>query len=183
MRVHEEHEIITNATIAPSAEQRTSGVVSPPVHPAHPVQPGPPSLAAQIGHFVGHFVQMCLACCIGGITLSVLVFGGAALLGAPNLVQRLPEVSTLVIAVNLALPMAAWMRFRGMAWRPTGEMAGTPLVTAVLLISLSWFGIVPGGTLVAWLTSLACPVMLIPMLFRLDLYTGRTGHHHGAHAA
>ncbi len=173
MSIRDEH--ITNTTITPPAEQRASGAFSKPVHQ------GPPSLLAQIGHFIWHFVQMCLACCIGGVTLSVLFFGGAALIGYPNLIHQFPELSTLVIAFFLALPMAAWMRFRGMEWRPTLEMAATPIVVGVLLIGLAWLGIVPNSSLIEWLTRLACPVMLIPMLFRLDLYTGRMGHQ--AHAA
>ncbi len=93
MRIQDEH--ITNTTITPSAEQRASGAFSKPVHQ------GPPSRFSQIGHFLWHFVQMCLACCIGG----------AALIGYPDLIQRFPELSTVVIAFLLAL--AAWMRFRG----------------------------------------------------------------------
>jgi hypothetical protein len=62
----------------------------------------------------------------------------------------------LVIAFNYALPMAAWMRFRGMAWRPTLEVSGL----------LGFCG-------PAWV------VMVIVMLFRLDLCTGRTGHQMG----
>ena len=164
-------EPITNTTITPSAEQSASGAFSQLVHQYSP------SGLAQVGHFVWHFVQMCLACCIGGVTLSVLFFGGAALIGYPELIQRLPELSTLVIAFFVALPMAAWMRFRGMEWRPTWEMAATPIALAILLIGLAWLGIVPRSSLIQWLTGLACPVMLIPMLLRLDLYTGRKGHH------
>jgi len=164
-------EQITNTTITPPAGQIAPGALSQPVHQ------GPPSLLAQIGHFVWHFMQMCMACCIGGVTLSVLFFGGAALIGYPNLVQRFPELSTLVVAFNVSLPMAAWMHFRGHEWRPTLEMAGTTIGLGVLLIGLAWLDVVPRSSLFEWLTGLACPVMLIPMLLRLDLYTGRTGHH------
>ncbi len=144
MRIQDEH--ITNTTITPSAEQRASGAFSKPVHQ------GPPSRFSQIGHFLWHFVQMCLACCIGG----------AALIGYPDLIQRFPELSTVVIAFLLALAMAAWMRFRGHEWRPTLEISGATIVAGILLIGLA---------------CLACPVMLVVMLLRLDLYTGRKGHH------
>jgi hypothetical protein len=169
MSIRDEH--LNNATITLSAEQHASGAKSSPVYQ------GPPSLLAQIGHFLWHFVQMCMACCIGGIILNVLFFGGAALIGYPNLIHRFPELSTLVIAFLLALPMAAWMRFRGMEWRPTLEMAAVPIVLGVLLIGLAWLGIVPKSSLIEWLTRLVCPAMLIPMLFRLDLYTGRKVHY------
>jgi hypothetical protein len=32
------------------------------------------------------------------------------------------------------------------------------------------------SSLFEWMTTLACPSMLIPMLLRLDHYTGRAGH-------
>jgi hypothetical protein len=169
MRIRDEQ--ITDTTITPPVEQSTSGAFSMPVYQ------GPPSHLSQIGHFVWHFMQMCLACCLGGFTLCYLFFGSAALIGYPNLIHQFPELSTLVIAILVALPMAAWMRFRGMEWCPTLEMAAVPIVLGVLLISLAWFGIVFKSSLIEWLTRLACPVMLIPMLFRLDLYTGRKGHH------
>ena len=163
-------EQITNTTNTPLVEQSVSSTLST------SISQGPPSRLSQIGHFVWHFVQMCLACCIGGFTLCFLFFGGAALIGYPNLIQHFPELSTLVIAILVALPMAAWMRFRGMQWRPTLEMAAAPIALAVLLIGLAWLGIVPKNSLIEWLTRLACPIMLIPMLLRLDLYTGRKGH-------
>jgi hypothetical protein len=169
MRIRDEQ--IIDTTITPPVEQGMSEAKSLPIHQE------PPSRLSQIEHFVWHFVQMCLACCIGGFTLCFLFFGGAALTGYPDLIHNFPELSTLVIAFLLVLPMAAWMRFRGMEWRPTLEMAAAPIVLGVLLIGLAWLGIVSRSSLIEWLTRLVCPVMLIPMLFRLDLYTGRKGHH------
>jgi hypothetical protein len=164
-------EQLTNTADTLPVEQSETGAFSMPVY-----QGSPPRLS-QIGHFVWHFVQMCLACCIGGFILCFLFFGSAALIGYPNLIHQFPELSTLVIAILVAVPMAAWMRFRGMEWRPTLEMAAAPIVLGVLLIGLAWLGIVPKSNLIEWLTRLVCPVMLIPMLFRLDLYTGRKDHH------
>jgi len=135
MSIRDEH--LNSATITPPAEQRASGAKSSSVYQ------GPPSRLSQIGHFLWHFVQMCLACCIGGITLNVLFFVGAALIGYPDLIHRFPELSTLMIAFLLALPMAAWMRFRGMEWRPTLEMAATPIVLGVLLVCLAWLASSP----------------------------------------
>jgi hypothetical protein len=96
------------------AGQLESGNVRTPLHPValRLLHQGPPSAWAPVGPFLRHFVEMCAAMCLGAILLSVLVFEGAALLGYPDLVRRLPELSTLVIAMNLSLPMAAWMRLR-----------------------------------------------------------------------
>jgi hypothetical protein len=86
--------------------------------------------------------------CAGAVVLSVLFFGAAALLGYTDLPQRAPELSVFVIAVNLSLPMAAWMRFRGMQWQPTLEMAGSTMVVGLLLIAAYWAGFVAKDSLI-----------------------------------
>jgi glucose-6-phosphate-specific signal transduction histidine kinase len=128
--------------------------------------------------FIRHLLEMCLAMCIGGIPLIILFFVGAAKIGYPDLFQQSPTLSVLVVSFILSLPMVAWMRFRGHDWRSTLEMASTTIVLGVLLVTLSWLGILPESSLFELLTRFACPVMLIPMFFRLDLYTGRSGHCH-----
>jgi hypothetical protein len=134
-----------------------------------------------IGRFVLHYLEMCAVMCVGGLVLSVLFFGAAGLLGYTDLPQQFPELSVLVIAINLSLPMAAWMRFRGMDWRPTLEMAGSTMVIGLLLIAAYWLDIIPKSSLIEVQTSLACPVMLAVMLFRFRLYSGHQGHR--AHTA
>jgi hypothetical protein len=127
---------------------------------------------------------MCLAMCIGGIPLIVLFFVGAAKIGYPDLIQQSPELSVLAMGFILSLPMLAWMRFRGHEWRPTLEMASTTVVLGTLLVGLGWLGVLAKSSLFEWMRTLACPAMFIPMLFRLDLYTGRhASHQHRAHAA
>jgi hypothetical protein len=141
----------------------------------------------QTRRFLAHFVEMCVVMCVGGtVILNSLVFWAVGLMGYSDLRQRSPILALLLIIFNLSWLMVVWMRFRGMAWRPTVEMGGTTLGLGIVLIALAVLGIVPRSSLVAWQSgfcALACVAMPIVMLFRLDLYTGRTGHHHGAHAA
>jgi hypothetical protein len=145
-----------------------------------------PGLGSQLWHFARHFLEMCAAMCIGGGILNGLVFlAGPALLGYADLRQQSPELALLVIAVNYALPMAAWMRFRGMAWRPTLEMSGATIGLGVVMIALDWLDVVQQSSVRGWVLGFcgpACVVMVIVMLFRLDLYTGRTGHQMGGQA-
>jgi hypothetical protein len=91
-------------------------------------------------------------------------------------------VALVLAAVLFTLPMAVWMRIRGMAWRPTVEMSGATVGLAVVVVVLSGVGVVSQSGLHAWLDASCAPwcvVMVVAMLFRLDLYTGRTGHQMG----
>jgi hypothetical protein len=73
------------------------------------------------------------------------------------------------------------------------EMTSNIINYNVLLICSEWLGIIPKDRELGLLKALACPAMLIPMLFRLDLYTGNhaahhmqateSHQHHGAHMA
>jgi hypothetical protein len=145
-------------------------------------------LGRQTWNFTRHFLEMCIAMCAGGAILSLIVFGIPALLGASSLRVQFPELGLFLIAILLTLPMAAWMLFRGMQWRPVLEMSAVPFALAILLIGLAWFGVASDSILqteFGAFCGFACAGMFIVMLFRLDLYTGRIGHHmaHGAHAS
>ncbi len=131
-----------------------------------------------VGRFTAHLAEMCVVMCAGAVVLSVLFFGAAALLGYTDLPQQAPELSVFVIALNLSLPMAAWMRFRGMRWQPTLEMAGSTMVVGLLLIAAYWAGLVAKDNLIEIQTSLACPVMIAAMLVRFRLYSGSHAAHH-----
>jgi len=139
------------------------------------------SLLQAVGRFVMHYLEMCIVMCVGTISLSVLFFGGAALLGHTDLPQRAPALTALVIALNLSLPMAASMRYMGMEWRPTLEMSGSTMLAGLLLIAAYWLDLIAKGTIMELQTGLlACPLMLVVMLFRYRLYS--TSHRHQAHA-
>jgi hypothetical protein len=60
-----------------------------------------------VGRFLAELGGMCAVMCAGGMILSLAFFGAAARLGYPNLDRQAPEVSVLIIAVCLSLPMAA----------------------------------------------------------------------------
>lgn len=143
---------------------------------------GAVSTPSSSGRFILHFIQMCLVMCAGGVALSLLFFGAAALLGYTNLDQRAPELTVLVIAINLSLPMLVWMRYMGMGWRPTLEMSGSTMVAGLLLITAYSAGLVARAGLIPLQTGLlACPLMLVVMLFRYRLYSGAHTHHHHVH--
>ena len=142
-------------------------------------------LGRQGWNFARHFLEMCISMCAGGAILSLIVFGIPALVGAPDLRVQFPELGLVLVAIFLTLPMAAWMRFRGMEWRPIVEMSAVPIGLAIVLIGAVWVGLTPESSLQITFGSfcgIACVGMFVVMLPRLGLYTGRSGHH-GAHAA
>jgi hypothetical protein len=130
------------------------------------------SRAAGFGHFALHFFEMCMPMCIGWAVGDVVYFALADQLGSSDPFRDWPVLSLLVVTFNMTAPMVAWMRVRGMAGRPTVEMAGAMLVLALLILAAGWAGIVAMDTL-PWLAhGLMMPAMLIPMLLRLHLYAG-----------
>ena len=124
------------------------------------------------GRFLWSFVLMCLPMCIGAIILSVAFFGTAALIGYPDVIRQAPVFSTLVLTINFTLPGVAWMSFRHHEWRPTLEIAGTSMALGIVLIALGLLGIIPISEIFEWEATLCCPAMLVPMLLRLEPYTG-----------
>jgi hypothetical protein len=87
----------------------------------------------------------------------------------------------LVVAVTMVVPMVAWMRYRGMEWRPTLEMAAAMAIPLIPIFGLLGLQLIPGASACGLYCIVMVPAMIIVMLFRLNLYTGRTGHH--AHAS
>ena len=109
-----------------------------------PTKRAPPStFLRKVGHFLWHYVQMCLVMCAGGAILTFAFFGGAALLGYPDLFAQAPYLATLVLAINLSVAMVAWMSFRQHAWKPTLEMAGASVGLGISLIALDLLGLIP----------------------------------------
>jgi hypothetical protein len=130
----------------------------------------------QIGHFGLHFAEMCAPMCIGFAVGDLLYFWLASLAGYSDPFSELPFLSLLVVTVSMTAPMTAWMRYRGMPHRAIAEMSAAMPVVAIVLLGLGWFGALPTDDLALLEHGLMMPAMLIPMLLRLDLYTGRVGH-------
>jgi hypothetical protein len=141
------------------------------------------SRRGKIGHFVLHYLEMCLPMCIGFAVGDLVYFAAAQALGYSEPFRQLPELSVLVVTFTMTAPMAAWMLFRRMPRRATAEMSAAMPVLALLLLASGWLAVLPKSDLALWEHALMMPVMLVPMLFRLDLYAGQAGHRaHTAHA-
>jgi hypothetical protein len=130
----------------------------------------------RIGHFVLHYFEMCVPMCIGFAVGDLVYFWAAGLFGYSEPFSDLPVLSVLVVTFSMTAPMAAWMLYRGMPRRATAEMSATMPALAVVLLVFGWLGLVPMEDLALLEHGLMMPVMLIPMLFRLDLYAGHMTH-------
>jgi hypothetical protein len=133
----------------------------------------------EVGHFVFHYFEMCVPMCVGFALGDLVYFWAAGRLGYSHPFEDLPELSVLVVTLSMTAPMTAWMLFRKMPRRPTVEMSAAMPVLALALLVLGWLGTLPRQDLALLEHGLMMPVMLVPMLFRLDAYTG-TGNPHAA---
>jgi hypothetical protein len=143
------------------------------------------------GYFLRHLGEMILAMVPGmvaGGAVLALIFSTvlASTIRGMTRVEVLNQFAVLiclVMAVGMIVPMVAWMRYRGMEWRPVAEMAVAMAVPLVPIFGLLALQVIPGARACGLYCVAMIPAMVVAMLFRLDLYTGRTGHHaHAAHA-
>ena len=135
-----------------------------------------PGVGPQIGRFTLPFGEMCVPMCIGFAIGDLVYFRLAGMAGYVEPFTELPVLSVLVVTLTMTAPMTAWMLYRGMPGRPVAEMSAAMPILAVVLLALGWLGILQLGNLALLEHGLMMPVMLVPMLVRLDLYTGRTDH-------
>lgn len=132
-----------------------------------------PSRWRPIWQFGLHYGEMCIPMCIGFAVGDAVYFGLAGLAGYSKPFSQLPELSVLIVTVSMTAPMTAWMLYRRMPRRPMLEMSAVMPVLAVALLLLGWAAVIPKGDLALTEHGLMMPAMLIPMLLRLDFYTGR----------
>lgn len=120
--------------------------------------------------------------CAAGVPLTLVVLAGASTFAGYDVRERFPELGLLLVALTLTLPMTAWMLFRHMTLRPTLEMAASAFAIALALIAGVWANVAGPAWLaikVGEFCGLSCVAMLVVMLARLDVYSGRAGHHAG----
>jgi hypothetical protein len=130
----------------------------------------------QAGRFGLHLLEMCMVMCIGIAVLDVPFLALARAVGYSNPITDLPELATLVVAFNMSLPMALWMRVRRHDRTCIRDVCGAMFVEAVVLIAIAAVGAFPRESLVAWQHSLMIPAMVVAMLLHLEMYTRPVRH-------
>ncbi|MFI6323968.1 hypothetical protein ACIBG8_41040 [Nonomuraea sp. NPDC050556] len=122
----------------------------------------------QTRRFALHYIEMVIAMFVGMFALGFL----QEAVGLSFSHHAQPELGYLVMAFNMSVGMAAWMRFRGHGWRPTLEMCLAMFVPIVPLFPLFWLGVIDGGGLMVLAHVAMFPLMLGAMLLRRSEYTG-----------
>jgi len=126
-------------------------------------------------HFARHYAEMVAAMFLGMFALgrpADWLFG----VFATSTSSEHPTMMLLSMGLTMTVPMIAWMRYRGHAWRPINEMAASMLVPTVVAIALVGTGLVKGGTIMVPEHVAMLAGMLIAMLLRRDEYSGAHAH-------
>ena len=129
--------------------------------------------------FLLHYAEMVAAMFIGMLALGKPADWLFSAFGASTSSQH-PTMMLFSMGVTMTVPMIAWMRFRGHAWRPTNEMAASMLIPTFAAMALVGAGVMNGGPAMVIEHVVMLAGMLIAMLLRRDEYSG--GHVHGAAA-
>ncbi len=105
-----------------------------------------------------HYVEMVLAMLVGMVALGA----ARSALGLSVAFEARPGTAYLLMAVDMSVAMAAWMRFRGHGWAGTLEMCAAMFVPLALLPLVRAAALSPRGFM-----SAAHVVMLVAMLVAL----------------
>jgi hypothetical protein len=136
-----------------------------------------PTRGGRVGRFTLHFFEMCAPMCVGFAIGDLVYFWAADKVGYSKPFSELPELSVIVVTLTMTAPMIAWMAYRGMPRRSIAEMTAVMPVLGGALLVFGWLSLLPMGDLALWEHGLMMPAMLVPMPFRLDLYTTSHSHH------
>lgn len=128
--------------------------------------PTTPTAARRRLRFALHYAEMIVAMFAGMFALGLLW----SALGIHLSYAREPELAYLLMAFDMSVGMAAWMRVRGHAWAPTLEMCAAMFVPIVPLFPLLWLGVIDGMTVMVVAHVAMFPLMLAAMLRRRDEY-------------
>ena len=131
----------------------------------------------RVGRFTLHFFEMCAPMCVGFAIGDLIYFWAAGKFGYSHPFKDLPELSVVIVTFTMTAPMVAWMVYRGMPRGPIAEMAAVMPVLGAALLVFGWLSVLPRGDLALWEHGLMMPAMLVPMFFRLGLYTSKHSHH------
>jgi flagellar biosynthetic protein FliP len=160
-----EHMSTENTSTENTSADRTSTCTVPADHAhadhahadhAHADHP-PRTTARKLARFTGHYLEMVVAMVVGMVALGPLWPDGW--------VAR-ADVHALVMALDMTVVMALWMRVRRHSWPRTAEMSAVMFLPFAALLVPHWLGALPGSALVVAGHVVMFPLMLLAMVWR-----------------
>lgn len=122
--------------------------------------------------FLLHVLEMMVVMMIGMCALGGVSRGLYALIAGHGFVLRQHVVlAALVMAVDMTLPMALWMRFRGHSWERGGEMGLAMFAPTLVALAFFWAGALAWDAVLGIAMILMIPAMVGVMLYRKDEYS------------
>jgi hypothetical protein len=118
----------------------------------------PPTRTRSALRFAGHYLEMVLAMTVGMVALAPLWR-----LASPGLSDR-PDLATIVMAVNMTVGMAAWMRVRRHPWPHITRMCVAMDLGFVLVLPAYWAGVLPAEAMMGLGHVLMFVLMAVAML-------------------
>ena len=142
-----------------------------------------PAHRSSVIAFARHLGEMLIAMVLGMVVLGLAVAAILGIAGVPTALDDRPLLELAAMAVEMTLPMAAWMAYRGHRRRDVVEMSGSMLVPAAVLLVAAIAGRIGPHDAMA----IYHPVMLVAMvglmLLRFETYGSHANHAHAAHDA
>ena len=120
--------------------------------------------------FVGHYLKIVVAAVAGMVVLGPAESMLLNPIGWAEVVARF-EAATLVMATNMTVAAAAWMRFRRHGWAAIAEMAVAMYAPFLVLFPPLWLGVLSASGLMALGHVLMLFTIAAAMLRRRDQYT------------
>jgi hypothetical protein len=120
-------------------------------------------------HFVGHYLEIVVAAVVGMMLLGPAESMLLNPIGAELLARF--EISTLVMATNMTITTAAWMRLRRHGWAAISEMAVAIYAPFLVLFPPLWLGVLSATGLMVLGHVLMLLTIAAAMARRRDDYT------------
>jgi hypothetical protein len=120
--------------------------------------------------FVRHYLEIVVAAVAGMVVLGPAESMLLNPIGWAGLLAR-PETYALVMATNMTVAMAAWLRYRGHGWAAVAEMAVAMYAPFMVLFPPLWLGVLSVTGLMVLGHVLMLFAIAAVMLRRRDEYT------------